>query len=292
LDQVRRYLRRRVPIEESPNHGVLKLPDELLEYILELVCDPKAKDHIFLSQVCRRFLRVAVGHADLWTYISAHQNRSWRKLQMKHSRDRGLIINTYADYHPSHFRPNSSRNDDHDDCPCADFIVQVLAKHMTWKELRLGPCPILSKHIQGSGQSSLALRLRGLSLPRLKRLDIESSFEWSNIITGDTAIDIIRNNASTWDMPTLKYLTCSIHATSLVKSIYVPLRKIDFLFDRSERDCGGTLMLPAVATVPEISFRAGDIGSTWSTWPGNRIVLASSRSLDQISTTCMVHLPL
>jgi hypothetical protein len=127
----------------------------------------------------------------------------------------------------------------------------------------------------------------------LERLDIEFSFEPSGVSPGpedsdEEATDILCSKASTWDMPSLKYLTCSIHARDLLKNIYVPLKKVDFVFDRRKRDCGEILMVPAVVNVPEISFRVEANGS-WRQEKG--IALTGSQTPDQTGTPWIAHLP-
>jgi hypothetical protein len=162
---------------------------------------------------------------------------------------------------------------------------------MTWKELRLEPCPILSRYVQGSRGQSLVPGLSNLCLPRLEKLDIDFSFEPLDTPhdlkdSVEKATDILCSKASTWDMPSLKYLTCSIHARDLLKNIDVQLRKVDFVIDRRECDYGESLVLPAVVNVPEISFRVEANGS-WKLRKG----IPGSQTPDHTGIPCMVHLP-
>jgi hypothetical protein len=121
----------------------------------------------------------------------------------------------------------------------------------------------------------------------LEQLVIEFWSESSVIIparlqdTEERITKAICSGVSSWDMPSLKYLNCPMHATDLLKNVRAPLRKIDFLFGRSDLDGRETLMLPAVVGAPEISFRVELNGSCRI---GKKIVFAYSKD-------GMIHLP-
>ncbi|THH01730.1 hypothetical protein EW145_g6860 [Phellinidium pouzarii] len=151
--------------------GIVELPDEILSYIFEFATPARYLRVPLVSQVCRRFRRLALNHPPLWACIHNHMPDDWIDTLLYRSGNAVLSIYFYewdrtekAPFEPS----------------ILDFINTVAHDASRWKSFNL--------ELEDYGE---------LALPGLQSLKIDVLS-----YVQDTTIDFYQH----WKMPKLQQL--------------------------------------------------------------------------------------